>query len=64
MPIPAGSELAIEGWLRPDLMRDEVPFGERTGYYSGTRRPCLAGLIAMHHLSRTEPIDAIRPLRA
>jgi UbiD family decarboxylase len=42
LPIPAGSEIAIEGWLRPDLLRDEGPFGEWTGYYSGARRPCLA----------------------
>jgi 4-hydroxy-3-polyprenylbenzoate decarboxylase len=42
LPIPAGAEIAIEGWLRPDLVRDEGPFGEWTGYYSGTRRPCLA----------------------
>ncbi len=42
LPIPAGSEVAIEGWLRPDLMRDEGPFGEWTGYYSGRRRPAPA----------------------
>jgi UbiD family decarboxylase len=42
LPIPAGSELAIEGWLTPDNRRDEGPFGEWTGYYSGRRRPCLA----------------------
>jgi 4-hydroxy-3-polyprenylbenzoate decarboxylase len=55
LPIPAGSELAIEGWLRPDLMRDEGPFGEWTGYYSGTRRPCLAVEITrLYH--RDDPI--------
>jgi 4-hydroxy-3-polyprenylbenzoate decarboxylase len=42
LPIPAGSELAIEGWLRPDHVREEGPFGEWTGYYSGTRRLDLA----------------------
>ncbi|MEU4671796.1 UbiD family decarboxylase [Amycolatopsis sp. NPDC023774] len=42
LPIPAGSEIAIEGWLRPDHQRDEGPFGEWTGYYSGKRRPNLA----------------------
>jgi UbiD family decarboxylase len=42
LPIPAGSEIAIEGWLRPDHLRDEGPFGEWTGYYSGRRRPNLA----------------------
>ncbi|HVV22949.1 MAG TPA: UbiD family decarboxylase [Pseudonocardiaceae bacterium] len=42
LPIPAGSEIAVEGWLRPDDLRDEGPFGEWTGYYSGRRRPNLA----------------------
>ncbi|MET7641460.1 UbiD family decarboxylase [Streptomyces sp. NPDC005438] len=39
LPIPAGSEFAVEGWLRPDDTRSEGPFGEWTGYYSGSRRP-------------------------
>jgi UbiD family decarboxylase len=42
LPIPAGSEIAIEGWLRPDNKREEGPFGEWTGYYSDARRPDLA----------------------
>ncbi|NNN20111.1 MAG: UbiD family decarboxylase, partial [Acidimicrobiaceae bacterium] len=42
LPIPAGAEIVIEGWLSPDNTRDEGPFGEWTGYYSGERRPCLA----------------------
>jgi 4-hydroxy-3-polyprenylbenzoate decarboxylase len=55
LPIPAGSEIAVEGWLRPDLMRDEGPFGEWTGYYSGSRRPCLAlDITRMYH--RDDPI--------
>jgi 4-hydroxy-3-polyprenylbenzoate decarboxylase len=55
LPIPAGSELAIEGWLRPDLTREEGPFGEWTGYYSGSRRPDLAMEITrLYH--RDDPI--------
>ncbi|MEJ3744416.1 UbiD family decarboxylase [Actinomycetes bacterium KLBMP 9797] len=55
LPIPAGSELAIEGWLRPDLTREEGPFGEWTGYYSGKRRPDLAMEITrLYH--RDDPI--------
>jgi UbiD family decarboxylase len=55
LPIPAGSEIAVEGWLRPDLKRDEGPFGEWTGYYSGRRRPCLTMEITrMYH--RDDPI--------
>jgi 4-hydroxy-3-polyprenylbenzoate decarboxylase len=42
LPIPAGSELAIEGWLRPGQVADEGPFGEWTGYYSGERRSDLS----------------------
>jgi UbiD family decarboxylase len=46
LPIPAGSEVAIEGWLSPDHLADEGPFGEWTGYYSGKRRPAPALEIA------------------
>jgi 4-hydroxy-3-polyprenylbenzoate decarboxylase len=55
LPIPAGSELAIEGWLRPDNLREEGPFGEWTGYYSGRRRPNLAlEITRLYH--RDDPI--------
>jgi 4-hydroxy-3-polyprenylbenzoate decarboxylase len=55
LPIPAGSELAIEGWLRPDLKRDEGPFGEWTGYYSGSRRADLSmDITRLYH--RDDPI--------
>ncbi|MFI5891060.1 UbiD family decarboxylase [Actinoplanes sp. NPDC051513] len=55
LPIPAGSELAIEGWLRPGHTRDEGPFGEWTGYYSGSRRADLAMEITrLYH--RDDPI--------
>jgi 4-hydroxy-3-polyprenylbenzoate decarboxylase len=39
LPIPAASELAIEGFFVPDETRDEGPFGEFTGYYAGGTRP-------------------------
>jgi UbiD family decarboxylase len=55
LPIPAGSEIAVEGWLRPDHLRDEGPFGEWTGYFSGTRRPSLAiDITRLYH--RDDPI--------
>jgi 4-hydroxy-3-polyprenylbenzoate decarboxylase len=41
LPIPAESEIAIEGWLYPDQTRPEGPFGEWTGYYSGGVSPVL-----------------------
>ena len=55
LPIPAGGEIAVEGWLRPDHVRDEGPFGEWTGYYSGRRRPNLAlDITRLYH--RDDPI--------
>lgn len=41
LPIPATSEIAIEGWLYPDDKLPEGPFGEWTGYYSGGITPVL-----------------------
>ncbi len=37
LPIPAASELAIEGWVMPGDTVPEGPFGEFTGYYAGGR---------------------------
>lgn len=55
LPIPAGSELAIEGWLTPDNVRDEGPFGEWTGYYSGSTRPIVTmDITRLYH--RDDPI--------
>jgi UbiD family decarboxylase len=41
LPIPAGSEIVVEGWLTPDNVRVEGPFAEWTGYYAGSPRPCV-----------------------
>jgi len=38
LPIPAGAEIVVEGWLYPDKQHKEGPFGEWTGYYSGGQR--------------------------
>jgi UbiD family decarboxylase len=55
LPIPAGSEIAVEGRLRPGFVRDEGPFGEWTGYYTGRRGPCLAlEITRLYH--RDDPI--------
>jgi 4-hydroxy-3-polyprenylbenzoate decarboxylase len=35
LPVPAKSEIVVEGWLYPDRREPEGPFGEWTGYYSG-----------------------------
>jgi UbiD family decarboxylase len=37
LPIPAASELAIEGFVHPGDEADEGPFGEFTGYFAGGR---------------------------
>ena len=42
LPIPAAAEIVVEGWLRPDHLLREGPFGEWTGYYSGSGRPVPA----------------------
>jgi UbiD family decarboxylase len=34
LPIPAGAEIALEGFVLPDETRLEGPFGEWTGYYA------------------------------
>jgi len=35
LPIPATAEIVVEGEVDPIATRDEGPFGEYTGYYSG-----------------------------
>ncbi|MBX5489727.1 MAG: UbiD family decarboxylase [Chloroflexi bacterium] len=39
LPIPARSEIVLEGWIYPDKQGREGPFGEWTGYYSGSVLP-------------------------
>src|SRR5579875_3237008 len=39
LPFPADAEIVIEGEALPGDVRDEGPFGEWTGYYSGSMRP-------------------------
>jgi UbiD family decarboxylase len=41
LPLPWDAEIAVEGWVTPDNKRPEGPFGEWTGYYSGSREPIL-----------------------
>ena len=55
LPIPASSEIVVEGWLTPDNVRPEGPFGEWTGYYSGSDHPVLA-LEVSRVLHRNDPI--------
>ncbi len=39
LPVPASAEIVIEGEARPDLLMNEGPFGEWTGYYASSMRP-------------------------
>ncbi|MBI2369119.1 MAG: UbiD family decarboxylase [Deltaproteobacteria bacterium] len=39
LPVPAASEIVLEGWMRPGSRKLEGPFGEWPGYYSGTNEP-------------------------
>jgi len=39
LPIPARAEIVLEGWIYPDKKGREGPFGEWTGYYSGSVLP-------------------------
>ena len=57
LPIPATSEISIEGdFMPPDLeSRIEGPFGEWTGYYGSGARPCP--IVRVRRLMyRTNPI--------
>jgi 4-hydroxy-3-polyprenylbenzoate decarboxylase len=42
LPMPAAAEIVVEGWIRPDRVLREGPFGEWTGYYAGSPRPVPA----------------------
>jgi len=44
LPMPAAAEIVVEGWLRPDRVLHEGPFGEWTGYYSASLRPVFGSL--------------------
>jgi UbiD family decarboxylase len=43
LEVPASAEIVLEGEILPDVLREEGPFGEFTGYYGGhrARRPVI-----------------------
>ncbi|MEP9382987.1 UbiD family decarboxylase [Nocardioides sp. KR10-350] len=60
LPVPAHSEIVVEGWLRPDRREPEGPFGEWTGYYSGGSEPVLTmDIERIYH--RDDPIQLGAP---
>jgi len=55
LPIPAGAEIAIEGFVDSESKRHEGPFGEWTGYYaSAFREEPIIDICALYH--RDDPI--------
>jgi 4-hydroxy-3-polyprenylbenzoate decarboxylase len=55
LPIPAHAEIALEGFLHPDQLRTEGPFGEWTGYYaSASREEPVFEVRALYH--RHDPV--------
>jgi 4-hydroxy-3-polyprenylbenzoate decarboxylase len=56
LPLPADSEIAIEGEIRPGVtVETEGPFGEWTGYYAGGAKPQpKIEVMAVYH--RNNPI--------
>ena len=55
LPIPAAAEVAIEGEVSPDELKEEGPFGEWTGYYaSGERKEPVLKIQSFMH--RNDPI--------
>jgi 4-hydroxy-3-polyprenylbenzoate decarboxylase len=63
LPIPADAEIVIEGFIHPEDVRAEGPFGEWTGYYASSIRP--EPVIRIEHIyHRNNPIlCAARPGR-
>jgi 4-hydroxy-3-polyprenylbenzoate decarboxylase len=55
LPIPAGAEIVIEGFVHPDRKIVEGPFGEWSGHYAGGAKPCtVIDIKAIYH--RNDPI--------
>lgn len=64
LPFPANAEIVIEGYVDPQKLMDEGPFGEYTGYYASNMRPeTYVQVEAVYY--RNEPIilgnQVIRP---
>ena len=38
LDVPASAEIILEGYVEPDLMLDEGPFGDHTGYYNSVEK--------------------------
>jgi UbiD family decarboxylase len=56
LPMPAYSEIVLAGWIRPDHLSKEGPFGEATGYYSAMPAP-VPVLTVERVYHRNDPIN-------
>jgi 4-hydroxy-3-polyprenylbenzoate decarboxylase len=55
LPFPATAEIALEGWMYPDELHQEGPYGEWMGYYaSGEHQTPVIHVAAIYH--RNDPI--------
>jgi UbiD family decarboxylase len=55
LPIPAGAEIVLEGYVHPDRKLVEGPFGEWSGHYAGGAKPCpVIDVKAIYH--RNDPV--------
>lgn len=52
--VPATSEIVLEGFIEPDEMLDEGPFGDHTGYYNSVEKFPVFTVERITH--RAEPI--------
>jgi 4-hydroxy-3-polyprenylbenzoate decarboxylase len=60
LPMPAYSEIVLAGWIRPDHLSKEGPFGEATGYYSAMPAP-VPVLTVERVYHRNDPINLGAP---
>jgi 4-hydroxy-3-polyprenylbenzoate decarboxylase len=49
LPVPAGAEFVIEGWIEPEATALEGPFGNHTGRYAPPQPEPLLRVTALHH---------------
>ena len=52
--VPATAEIILEGFIEPDEMLDEGPFGDHTGYYNSVEKFPVFTVDRITH--RTEPV--------
>lgn len=54
MMVPANAEIVVEGWVHPDDLAPEGPFGDHTGYYNSVEDFPVMRVTAITH--RKDPL--------